>query len=188
MILFDLRCSQGHGFEAWFRDGDSYERLKEAGEIRCAVCGDDKVEKALMAPNVQTRKAKAPPAPPERSVSDDGSTSSAPKEAPSGSMQETPTSSPTPLPTTLSAEASQPSGPYPEKVVEAMKVLRKAQTFIESNFDHVGRGFAEEARKIHYGEAEKRNIYGEATKEEAENLAEEGIEVNQMPWLPSRDS
>ncbi|MGI9500224.1 MAG: DUF1178 family protein, partial [Geminicoccaceae bacterium] len=54
MILFDLLCSQGHGFEAWFRDGNSFDRLAAVGEIRCAVCGDADVKKALMAPNVRT--------------------------------------------------------------------------------------------------------------------------------------
>ena len=188
MILFDLRCSKGHGFEAWFRDGDSYERLRQAGEIRCAICGDDKVEKALMAPNVQTRKAKAPPPAPAGDAAGDEGAANKPNDAPADSAQERAAASPAPVPTTLSADGDQPSGAYPEKVVEAMKMLRQAQTFIEKNFDHVGRGFAEEARKIHYGEAEKRSIYGEATKEEAETLAEEGIEVNQIPWLPSRDS
>jgi len=185
MILFDLRCSQGHGFEAWFRDGKSYERLKEAGEVKCAICGDDKVEKALMAPNVQTRKAMAPPVTPVA----ENTSSDKPKDTPADNVQDagTPASPPDPLPTTLTADANQPSV-FPEKVVEAMKMLRKAQTFIEKNFDHVGKGFAEEARKIHHGEAEKRSIYGEATKEEVETLAEEGIEANQIPWLPSRDS
>jgi len=41
---------------------------------------------------------------------------------------------------------------------------------------------------MHYGEAEKRSIYGEATKDEAKELTEEGIEVSQMPWLTTRNS
>jgi hypothetical protein len=39
MILFDLRCSNGHDFEAWFRDGATYDRQAAAGEINCAICG-----------------------------------------------------------------------------------------------------------------------------------------------------
>ncbi|MGI9492060.1 MAG: DUF1178 family protein, partial [Geminicoccaceae bacterium] len=114
MILFDLRCSQGHGFEAWFRDSNSYERLKEAGEIRCAICGDDKVEKALMAPNVRTRKAKAPPvAPMSDPVGDEGAANK-PDDAAADSAQENAiTASPAPLPTTLSTDGGQPSGAYP---------------------------------------------------------------------------
>ncbi len=177
MILFDLRCSQGHSFEAWFRDSKSYERLAAAGEITCAVCGDEKVEKALMAPNVRTKKAKTPALP------------SAPIETPgeAGGRQEK--AEATPMATSAPSDASEPAkAPYSEKVVEVMTMLRKAQTFIEKNFDPVGKKFAEEARKMHHGEAEKRGIFGEATAEETEALAEEGIEVNQIPWLPSRDS
>ena len=46
--------------------------------------------------------------------------------------------------------------------------------------------FAEEARKIHYGESDKRGIYGETSDEEAEALAEEGIEFGRLPWVPAR--
>jgi len=49
--------------------------------------------------------------------------------------------------------------------------------YVEKNFDNVGEKFPEEARKIHYGEAEKRGIYGEASIEECQNLVEEGVEV-----------
>ncbi len=68
-----------------------------------------------------------------------------------------------------------------------MRALREVQAHIEKNFDHVGPRFAEEARKMHYGEADKRSIYGEATKVEAEELRDEGIEVGQIPWLPRHD-
>ena len=69
-----------------------------------------------------------------------------------------------------------------------MRVWRGVQNHIEKNFDHVGPKFAEEARKMHYGEAAKRSIYGEATKTEAKELRDEGIEVNQIPWLPRPDA
>jgi hypothetical protein len=59
---------------------------------------------------------------------------------------------------------------------------------IEANCDYVGPGFAEEARKIHYGEAEARGIYGETSAEEAEALDEEGIEFARVPWVPRQDS
>jgi hypothetical protein len=65
--------------------------------------------------------------------------------------------------------------------------LRKVQNHIEKNFDHVGPQFAEEARKMHYGEAERRSIYGEASTAEAKELRDEGIEVSQIPWLPRQD-
>ena len=55
---------------------------------------------------------------------------------------------------------------------------------VEKNCEHVGDKFAEEARKIHYGESDKRGIYGETSDEEAEALADEGIEFGRLPWIP----
>ena len=54
---------------------------------------------------------------------------------------------------------------------------------IEQNFDNVGDRFAEEARKIHYGDSDARGIYGDTTPQEREALADEGIEVGTIPWL-----
>jgi len=71
---------------------------------------------------------------------------------------------------------------------EAMSALRELREKVERNFEHVGERFPEEARKIHYGEAEKRNIYGDATEAEAKELAEEGVEVQRIPWLPDHDA
>ncbi len=67
-------------------------------------------------------------------------------------------------------------------------MLHKLRDEIERNADYVGPEFADEARKIHTGEADARAIYGEASPEEAEALAEEGIEVARIPWLPRADS
>jgi hypothetical protein len=64
---------------------------------------------------------------------------------------------------------------------EMLQELRKQ---VEGNCDYVGDQFAEEARKIHYGETEERGIYGETSDAEAEALQEEGIEVGRIPWLP----
>jgi hypothetical protein len=135
MILFDLRCSKGHDFDGWFRDGATFDRQAEAGAISCSICGDTDVSKALMTPAVA-------------------------------------------------------SGPKrdEQRAARAFKALREMQRHIESNFDHVGRSFPEEARKIHYGEAERRSIYGEATQAEAKELVEEGVEVSAIPWVPRQDS
>jgi hypothetical protein len=135
MILFELRCAHGHDFDAWFRDGATFDQQAEAGAISCAICGDTEVSKALMAPAVA-------------------------------------------------------SGPKRDerRAAKVLKAMREVQRHIETHFDHVGRRFPEEARKIHYGESEKRNIYGEATRAEAKELVEEGVEVNAVPWLPPQDS
>ena len=66
--------------------------------------------------------------------------------------------------------------------------MRKLRQTVESNCDYVGPRFPEEARAIHYGERDKRGIYGEASEEEAQSLAEEGIEVSRIPWLPRQDA
>lgn len=52
MIKYSLRCSQGHGFEAWFSNSAAYGTQSAAKQILCPNCGSDRVEKALMAPNV----------------------------------------------------------------------------------------------------------------------------------------
>jgi hypothetical protein len=164
MILFELRCSQGHAFEAWFRDGATYDQQAAAGAISCAVCGDGKVGKALMAPAVGRRS-------PLRE--DHRGLRSKPGEA--------------------ASTGDRPSEPVdgpkldPERAASAMRALRRVQDHIEKNFDHVGPRFAEEARKMHYGEADKRSIYGEATSAEAKDLRDEGIEVGQIPWPPRHD-
>jgi len=72
--------------------------------------------------------------------------------------------------------------------VDYMNAMRTIRRQIEENSDYVGKQFAEEARKIHYGEADERNIYGEATKEEADALKDEGIECERVPWVPDHDA
>ena len=67
-------------------------------------------------------------------------------------------------------------------------MLQKLRADVERNCDYVGPGFAEEARRIHNGESDKRGIYGESTPEQAEALADEGIEVARIPWIPRADS
>jgi hypothetical protein len=67
---------------------------------------------------------------------------------------------------------------------DTVAVLRKLRKHLTDNADYVGPRFAEEARRIHYNEAEKRGIYGEASREDARALAEEGIEFHPLPMLP----
>jgi hypothetical protein len=55
---------------------------------------------------------------------------------------------------------------------------------MRENADYVGDKFAEEARKIHFGEADPRGIYGEATSDEAQALIEDGVEFLPLPALP----
>lgn len=71
-----------------------------------------------------------------------------------------------------------------EKILEAVDGLRQE---VEENCDYVGDEFAEEARRIHYGETEERGIYGEATDDEAEDLDEEGVEFFRVPFFRRRN-
>ncbi len=67
-------------------------------------------------------------------------------------------------------------------------MLHKLRAEVEKTCDYVGPDFAKEARKIHNGEAAPRGIYGESTEAEAEELADDGIGVARIPWLPRADS
>ncbi len=62
--------------------------------------------------------------------------------------------------------------------------LKELREHLTKNADNVGKKFPEEARKMHYGEIKHRSIYGEATRDDAKALAEEGIEFHPLPMLP----
>ena len=71
--------------------------------------------------------------------------------------------------------------PDHKRLREAMLALRQKVT---SEADYVGDKFAEEARKIHFKEADPRGIYGEATREEVAGLVEDGVDFMPLPQLP----
>lgn len=73
----------------------------------------------------------------------------------------------------------------PAQMRAALIELRRQ---VESHCDYVGPQFAEEARKIHYGEIDPHAIYGEATDSESRELAEEGIEFGRVPWVTPTDA
>lgn len=67
---------------------------------------------------------------------------------------------------------------------KAMETLQQMSRDVRARADYVGEAFAEEARRIHYGEAEARRIYGEASLPDVQGLAEEGIAAVPLPPLP----
>lgn len=71
--------------------------------------------------------------------------------------------------------------PAPEELRKARQFMTGLRKYVEANADYVGPKFAEEARKIHYGETEERQIYGEASIGEAQELVDEGIDVAALP-------
>jgi hypothetical protein len=85
-------------------------------------------------------------------------------------------------------ETSQKALVETEKAGELRRMLSDLRNHVEKNCDYVGEDFAEEARKIHYGESDPRGIYGETSNDEAESLKDEGIEIARVPWLPRSNS
>jgi len=96
---------------------------------------------------------------------------------------------PAPVPAASAPPADKPAVAAGGKMPAQMRaMLQRLRQEVERNCDYVGAEFAEEARKIHRGESDKRGIYGEATREESEALTAEGIEVGNIPWVPLSDS
>lgn len=160
MIHYQLRCQRDHEFDGWFKDSAAFERQAARALIQCPECADTKVSRALMAPALP-RGAKAPPEP----VAARPDTSPAP--APS----------PAPLPAEVAAR-------MPDRLRAALQRMRAE---VERHCDYVGPAFAEEARRIHNGDAPPRGIYGETTPEQAEALEADGIGFARIPWVPRAD-
>jgi hypothetical protein len=76
------------------------------------------------------------------------------------------------------------AGPADPRMAQMMQMMRDYRKHVEANSEDVGPRFAEEARKIHYKETEDRGIRGQASREEALELMEEGIDVHPLPVLP----
>ncbi len=64
MIRYTLRCDRGHGFESWFQNSSAYESQEKRKLVSCPDCGSVKVERAIMAPQIVSKKAAAPAEPP----------------------------------------------------------------------------------------------------------------------------
>ena len=159
MIRYALACDNGHDFESWFPSSASYDQQAARGLVECPLCGSAKVEKQLMAPSLG-RKGQAPAA----------ELVQPPSAAPETSL--VPVAPPQPV--ALISER--------EQAVRAM--LRAVREHVTKNAHYVGADFAEEARKMHYGEVEHRSIYGQADAAEAKALLEEGIEFPPLPMVP----
>mgnify|MGYP006198536233 FL=1 len=155
MKVLDLSCLSGHVFEGWFGSEDDFLSQLAGGLVQCPVCGSSSVHKKLSAPRLNLSRAKAP---------DDSAPAISPssaKGAPSGASLTAP----------MSAEMQ----------AELQSALAKVVRHVLASTDDVGDRFAEEARRIHYGETEERAIRGQATADEAKELVEEGIELMAIP-------
>jgi len=163
MIHYQLQCGQGHAFDGWFPDSDGFDKQANLGLVACPACADTRVTRALMAPAVQARRRAPPP-----------QAAAAPASAPAAPPPPPPPGGPV----AIAGER------MPDHVRTALQRLRAE---VERTCDYVGPNFAEEALRIHRGEADARGIYGETTPEQAEALAEEGVDVARIPWVPRAD-
>lgn len=170
MIHYQLQCGEGHGFDGWFRDSAAFDDQARRGLLECPVCGDSKVARALMAPSVARKaNARAPAVPVAEPPAE-------PAPAPPAAV--------VPAPGPVGGGGQVATGRVPDQV---RAMLQRLRAEVEKNCDYVGGEFADEARRIHRGEGDRRGIYGEASPAEAEALADEGIEIARIPWVPRAD-
>jgi hypothetical protein len=161
MIVFDLQCeTAGHRFEGWFKSSDDFASQRARALVTCPVCGSARVSKAITAPNLGRKgnqlavhlKAAAAPADPEPSP---------------------PVEVPAPVP----AAQAMTAGPVPPEAAAMFMAMAQMQAQALKSSTWVGDKFADQARAMHYGEADQALIHGQASAKQAQDLAEEGIAV-----------
>ncbi|GAP35589.1 DUF1178 family protein [Piscinibacter sakaiensis] len=165
MKVLDLRCSSDHRFEGWFASEDDFQSQSARGLVTCPVCGDPAIVRLPSAPRLNVSGAREPRevarARGDRGAPDERSRDAAIARAPA---------------------ATPPAGGAGVPVPVAMQALwLQAVQHVLAHTDDVGDRFAEEARRIHYGEADERAIRGRASPEETQALLDEGIEVMPLP-------
>jgi hypothetical protein len=161
MIRYALACAKGHAFESWFQDSAAYDKQRKRGLVSCPVCGETKVDKAIMSPRLAGAKKRGHAAPPTE----------------------------TPAPASDASVAARADAKAPVAIMspqerEFRQKLRELREHLTKNADYVGQKFPDEARKMHYGDIDHRSIYGEASPQDAKELHEEGIEFHPLPVLP----
>jgi hypothetical protein len=165
MIHYDLRCSDGHGFDGWFRDSATFDQQAARGLVECPVCGGTAVERALMAPRLS--RGRRAPVIDVASAADEGKAPPVTADVPAAPV------------------TRHPPAPMPDHV---RVMLQRIRAEVEQKCTYVGGKFAEEARRMHEGEVPAKPIYGEATPAQAEALEDDGIAVARIPWVPRADS
>tara|TARA_Y100001970_G_scaffold289152_1_gene418595 strand:- start:7050 stop:7469 length:420 start_codon:yes stop_codon:yes gene_type:complete len=86
-------------------------------------------------------------------------------------------------PLVLSKEQKNKKNQYANETKKFHEELLKIRKFVEKNFEDVGKDFSKEVRNVYYDNRKNKNIYGNATQEEAEELREEGIDIASIPWV-----
>ncbi len=167
MKVLDLQCQHGHRFEGWFGSEDDYQSQHARGLMECPLCGDKAVTKMLSAPRLNLGAVRE-----QAETSADSSEKDTQNANNSIATQAISKSTAASKDTSSIAEA-QVLTPHPDMQAAWLEMAHKviAQT------EDVGSQFAQEARKIHYGEAKERGIRGQATQDETLELLDEGIHV-----------
>ena len=154
MKVLDLHCAHLHSFEGWFASEDDFQSQLSRQLVSCPLCGDTAVQKKLSAPRLNLSFSRG-------------------EQEPSKSTAVVPVENTPAFPS-----AQEVANLDPNQLQAAwMHMVRH----VVANTEDVGNKFSEEARKMHYGEAEHRNIRGHATPAETESLLEEGIQVMPLP-------
>ena len=158
MKVLDLQCAHGHVFEGWFSSEDDFLHQLSSGLLACPMCGDPTVTKLPSAPRLNLGAAGTRHESGERTPESAGAAtgSSGQREGPADNVASLP----------------------PQALQAAwLHMVRR----VMANTEDVGQRFAEEARKMHYGESQARGIRGQATPEQTEELLDEGIDVMPLP-------
>lgn len=167
MKNFTLKCAAQHTFDGWFQNRESLHKQIEINLVECPYCGSTDVEKMLSVPQLNSPKMRRNPRPEGLAP-------------PAASAEQR-------LPDNMQA-FSDPSAVRPQHVQENLTAMRMMikhiQNTVESEFKNVGNNFASQARKMHNGEMEAENIYGQCSEEEREELRDDGIDVFALPELP----
>lgn len=164
MKVLDLRCAHGHRFEGWFGNEDDFLEQNGRGLIECPLCADRVVTRLPSAPRLNLSGAREP-----QPVASATGTKPAPQP---------PAASGPPAPPETAER-------LPAAAADLQAAWLGAVRRLMEQTEDVGERFPEEARRIHYGEAEQRGIRGQATPEQREALRDEGIEVVALPVPPA---
>lgn len=168
MIRYALACDRGHDFESWFSSASAFDEQAERGLVECPYCGSPRVAKQIMAPSVaRTDRAAGPP--------------SALAAGPPDAVPVMPSAPGLPAVVEPPREQVALLGEEQKQLREA---LRRLHAHVTANAEDVGRRFADEARKIHNGDAPERVIMGQADRDEVAELIEDGIPIAPLPILP----
>jgi hypothetical protein len=188
MKVLDLQCAQHHVFEGWFGSEDDFQSQLARGMVTCPLCGHVGVTKKLSAPRLNLNTARGDRDTASHEATDAARGHSADRlgvhQTGQASQAETATSH-----HAATSSAAFPAVPALSSLQDVANLepaqlqaaLLKMVRHLVANTEDVGHSFPEEARKMHYGEAEQRNIRGHATLEETEELIDEGIAVMPLP-------